>query len=162
MWRQEVPDKYPWLKHAVVRQAGNYIIVAPTDTSNASAMVYHVADTWHGAMFTDNDLDGRAESIIAAASRDQWVSFDDDDSDGRFDTLSYTTDGLTMDAVSLYDNNLDGQADMRFGPGVEIAVWIEHQWRDLIREEDGRFVEIDGQKRAVDVVDRVYRLVDEE
>jgi hypothetical protein len=56
---------------------------------------------------------------------------------------------------------MDGQYDMRLGPGRAIAVTIEGQWHDLIHTNKKQYVKIGEALTPVKAFDGIWRVVEE-
>jgi hypothetical protein len=140
-----------WLGHAHGRRLGNYKVVTPADSLNASAMFESVnARGLPGIMIADEDANGTLDSIVVIDSAERTFKFVDTNGDGTFDTYEYNT-GFDMESKVFRDDNMDGQYDIRFGPGRSIAVFIDSKWRTATFKDDKWFVKIEGKMTPVEL-----------
>ncbi len=159
-WSADQQELAPdWLKKANGRQLGHFLVFTPADTAIAAAYIHPPApNPFPGVLIQDQNADGRLDSILVADSTYQYVSLDDKTFNGVFDSLSYST-ALKKDSMSFTDNNMDGQYDMRLGPGPTVAVAIDGQWHDLIRTNKATYVEINGKLTEVRAAEGIWTVL---
>jgi hypothetical protein len=147
-----------WMTDAQVVTTGSIVMIASADATNASALIYPLRHGSFPAVFLyDDSGDGRIDSIGVTDSGYHTIALEV--VDGTLASSTYST-GPGMDAVSFQDANLDGHNDYRFGPGREFAVWAAGAWRPVIQEEDLRFIDVDGRRLRLSLVDGLWRIAE--
>jgi len=147
-----------WMTDAQVVTTGSMVMIASADATNASALIYPLRHGSFPAVFLNDDSgDGRIDSIGVADSGYRTVALEV--VDGTMTSSTYST-GPGMDAVSFQDANLDGHSDYRFGPGSEFAVWAAGAWRPVIQVEDLRYIDVDGRRLLLSLVDGLWRIAE--
>jgi hypothetical protein len=147
-----------WMRDAKQVTAGSMVMIASADVSNASALIHPIRDGSFPVVLLDDDSsDGRIDSISVTDSGDRTIAMDV--VDGRITSSTYIT-GPEMDAVSFQDANLDGHNDYRFGPGQEFAVWAAGAWRPVIMEGNVRYIDVDGRRLRLSLVDGLLQIAE--
>lgn len=151
-------EEYDWMKNAKSRNVGEFTIIAAGDGQTASAWVFPTKR--HHKPFVqyfDNDSDGRADQLVVS---DGKCAFSFNIADEAFQSYSYSPGNFSIDEVSYDDYDMDGRFDFRLGPGRQMALMVDAEWRELIAEGGGKgFVEVDGKRRAVEYVNGNWRIV---
>jgi hypothetical protein len=162
-WPSDVQKIYggylPWLRSAVARKVGSFVVCASGESSNAS-----VAITPHGASFpqvfmSDDNLDGHVDSIILSGAGFQSVTVDDLDGDGDFDKHSVSTGDLfATNTICLIDGNMDGYHDLRIGPGRRVDVCIDSTWYRRTTTNGQHFVDANGVRTEVVLTNGIWKV----
>jgi len=159
-WQQTDRQLAPWVQESLGRKIGPMLIFTPPSTTNASAVVYPAyaySDGLPGVYIQDENQDGHSESFIVADSEGHYISLDDEDSDGIFDSLTYNT-GFGPDSYSLDDKNMDGVFDQKLGPGRDLFVNIRGNWHKLEFNAGQYFVTIDDKPFEVTAKNGIWYL----
>jgi len=69
-------DNISWLRSAVVRNVGNFVICAYAEGSNASVVISPRGQSFPQIIITDEHIDGHVDSIILTAAGHQTISVD--------------------------------------------------------------------------------------
>jgi hypothetical protein len=163
-WPQELrelasPDQ-EWMKDAVARKVGRIVVMAPADQQNASAIIHPLPpDHFPFVTLSDEGPDGRLDSIMVVDASER--SFSIDVADGKFKSFTCAT-RLGEDSVIYTDGNMDGEYDFRIMPGKSSMIMVNGAWRQYVQEGDTRYVDLDGRRTALKLVDGVWRIPDEE
>ena len=162
LWSAPQQEHAPkWIKKANGRRLGHFMVFTPADSEIAAAYIHPTLPSQYpGVFIQDQDADGRLDSIVVADSTYQCVALLDDSSDGVFDSFGYST-AIGKDSVCFTDCNMDGQYDMRIGPGQVIAVTIGTQWHDLINTNKKQYVEIGEGLTPVKAIDGTWQVIEE-
>ena len=150
-------EEYDWMKNAKSRKVGEFTIIAAGDSQTASAWVFLTKPNHKPLVeYFDNDSDGRADQLVVS---DGKSAFSFKIADEAFQSYSYSSHNFSVDEVSYDDYDMDGRFDMRFGPGKQLALMADAEWREVIWEGGGKgYVEIDGKRRPVEYVNGELRV----
>jgi hypothetical protein len=156
-WPAEMRDLAPdWTKQAQGRKVGNFTVLASVDSEDASAMIYPSRPNhFPGVVFRDDNADHRIDSIFLVDAAHQTISLDV--ADGLFQSYAYSN-GIATDAITFQDANLDGHYDYRFGLERGFAVMVGSEWYDVIDEDSKRYIELDGTRTPLNLVDGVWSI----
>jgi len=162
-WPQElrelVPPEQDWMKDAVARTVGRIVVIAPADERNASAIIHPLPpDHFPFVTLSDEGPDGRLDSIMVVDASER--SFSIDVADGKFKSFTCAT-RLGDDSVIYTDGNMDGEYDYRSVPGRSSMIMVNRVWRNYVQEGDTRFVDLDGRRTALKLIDGVWRIADD-
>lgn len=152
--RAMMPDSLKFAKYTAV---GAFVFITskghPFDAS-----CYPQSKTHQPVVLFSSDGDQDAVRTVSIHGKDgRHLVATDADGDGTLDSYVYVT-GLGLDAIHFIDSDMDGQYDHRMGPGMDYAVPIDGQWRDVIRDEGSSYVEIDGEIRELEQVNNIWQL----
>jgi len=137
-------DNVPWLRSAVARNVGNFVVCASAEKSNASATISPRGQPFPQVFMTDVGMSGAVDSIILTAAGHQSISVDMD-TDGRFRKYTVSTGDLfDTNSVAMVDSDMNGEFDIKIGPGRHIAVWINSAWRERVATNGQHFITLDG------------------
>jgi hypothetical protein len=149
-----------WLRNARGVTIGKYRFFTPVNSSNASAQLQSLAtDGLPGISIQDENGDGRLDSVLVVDSAHHNFSFTDRNGDGVLDSYEYTT-GSDPGSKTFRDDDMDGQYELRVGPGRAMAVFVESQWRDVVDKGNEHFVELKGKLTRIEV-HPVLRILDD-
>jgi hypothetical protein len=154
-------DATGWYVNARCRRVGNFSVFVPAESSRASVRVQGPkADGSPGILVEDDNADGSLDRILVVDSAYRYFRLADKNGDGVFDSQAYTT-GIDAEPRTFHDEDMDGQYDLRVGPGRAAAVAIDSQWHDLILKDNRQYIDLDGTPTQVEAVDGVWRPVQE-
>jgi hypothetical protein len=143
-----------WMKSARGLGLGNYSLWVPSDKQVAAAQILPTEDPKSPVIwFHDSKRRGRFDEIVLIDAQKRTFSFDDKNGDGAIDSFSYST-GFNTNDISLYDYNMDGTYDSKFGEPnryrPNLKVNIDGTWHELIHQKGATFVQTKaGLKRVV-------------
>lgn len=148
-----------WMKEATARKVGQFVVIAPADPNNASAMIGPLPPNHFPQVgFIDEGPDGQVNWLFVWDRGDR--NFSIDLTDGKFTSYRYST-GL-VDEVIYRDGNMDGQFDFRMFPGDRrTEIMVGGQWRQYEQEGDTRYVDLDGVRTPLKLKDGVWQIVEE-
>jgi hypothetical protein len=153
------PDE-EWMKNAIVRKLGGFVIVVAADPKNASAAISpRPRSSFPNVMLCDDEADGRVDTIIVTDA--SWRGIFIDVADDQFQSFTCDTK-LGEDSVMYKDGNMDGEYDYRFVPGKSSMIMVNGAWREYVQEGDTRYVDLDGRRTALKLIDGVWRITDDE
>ena len=144
-------ENVAWLRSAVARNVGNFVVCASAAKSNASATISPRGKRSPQVLMTDDDKNGCVDSIMLSAAGQQSI-FVDMGAEGRFRRYSVSTgDMLDTNSVTMMDSDMNGQFDIRMGPGRHVYVWIKSAWHERTSTNGKHHVVLDGvQSEVVD------------
>lgn len=147
---------FPWLKSARGVEMGPLTMLTPYGTKKEEALIYLKEDSFPKVIFRSSSSGDKLESIMILDSKYRAIIVNDKDGDRIFDSYQFSTNA-SSDSYYFSDNNLDGNYDIRQGPGLNFDVNINGQWHTLIPKDGEKYVEVDGVKKEVDQVKGVWR-----
>lgn len=115
---------------------------------------------FENTVFGRHNGDGTIDSILVADSVYRHFSFVEVDGDGAFDSYEFTT-GMDVNSESFRDDGMDGQYDLRIGPGGAMAVSVGSRWHEVVHEDRQSYVELDGKLVPVQLFP-VVRIIENE
>jgi hypothetical protein len=150
-----------WRKKAIGRRVGRFIVIAAPGSKASADISTAKPNQFPGVIFDDEDSDGIVDSVHIADASHRTFSFNV--ADGRFKSYNYTNDVFAKDQITFRDGDMDGQFDGRFGPGTKgHAIMIDSQWRDVIEEGGNRYVDLNGRRVRLELMDGVLKVAPQE
>jgi hypothetical protein len=154
--REILPPDQEWMRETRAHKVGQFVVIMPADPRNASAMISAPgSNRFPQVMFHDDGPDGRFDSILVNDSDLRHIAIDV--AGGKFKSYNDST-GLDKDSVVYDDANMDGQFDSRLGPGRHHAVVVNSEWSELLRDGQTAYVEVDGNRTPLKLVDGVWEI----
>ena len=96
------------------------------------------------------------EPIISLLdSKNRIISVKYKESTGEFESYDYSSN--LVSGISFIDSDLDGQYDVRIGPGNNIALNYNSKWFPLIRKDKKKYIEVDGRLRELEMKGFVWK-----
>ncbi len=162
-WPQEIRDVVPpemeWIKEAKARKIGQFVVAVPAESQNASAMLSPQPPShFPQVVFLDEGPDGRIDCILVMDAKRR--NFSIDVADGMFKSFICTT-RIGGESISYRDGNMDGEYDYRFVPGKAGTIMVQGEWREYVQEGDTRYVDVDGRRTALKLIDGVWQVADD-
>jgi hypothetical protein len=148
-----------WVKSAIARHVGRFCLFAASDDKASAWLRLH--DVPFPFVIVDSKGTNRLpESITLVGNKGQSISIDITD-DGGFSKYAVSTGDLfDTNAVSVVDSDMDGQYDIRIGPGRRVDVYINSQWHQRISTNGQHFVEMNGVLKQITRTDKVWTLME--
>jgi hypothetical protein len=145
----------PWVTKARSWKLGPFAVFAPSDPSQkAEAMMYPVRTKFPKISVSISEL-GAEPSISFLDSKNRIISVSYNESTGEFKSYYFSSNLLS--GISFIDGNLDGQYDVRVGPGKNIAINYNSRWFPLILKDKKKYIEIDGISKEIEMKDFVWK-----
>jgi hypothetical protein len=118
--------------------------------------MYPIKTSFPQIYISDSDSDIMPGPIINIMdSKNRMLSVRYKESTGEFESYDYSSNLLS--GISFIDSNLDGQYNLRIGPGKNIALNHNSKWFPLIRKDKKKYIEIDGTQKEIEMKGFVWK-----
>ena len=153
-WQQKMMLKTsPWLQSAKSASFGSFNVLVPSDSKQNSEALFlpkegsnpHVSLTTNSLELIDNN--GNIISISYSPMSGEILSYD----------LSLFPP--TGEIEHHFDNNIDGQFDLKI-IGNKISVFNNGQWAPVVFANGGRFIEVDGVMRKIQISNHKWQFIE--
>jgi len=147
----------PWITKARVAKLGAFVAFVPSDPSRKAEAIIHPIKTGFPKVNISNSgvVPGPTISLIDSKNRMFSVNFSEPT--GEF--ISYDYSSNIVNGTSFIDANLDGEYDVKVGPGSNLAVRYEEKWHSVIRKDNKRYIEADGAFKEIEMKDFRWNFV---
>ena len=145
----------PWVTKARSWKLGPFAVFAPNDSSQkAEAMMQPIKTRFPQINISAGS--NVTEPIISLLdSKNRIISVKYKESTGEFESYDYSSN--LVSGISFIDSDLDGQYDVRIGPGNNIALNYNSKWFPLIRKDKKKYIEVDGRLRELEMKGFVWK-----
>lgn len=151
-------DSLSWLRSAVARNVGGVVVCASAKETDPSAIIRSRGKTFPQILMSSDKAEGFVDSIILSAAGDQSITADLD-AKGQIRKYTVSTgDFLGSKAVAMVDSDMDGQFDVRIGPGRHVYLWLNSAWRERMSSNGSTYVDLNGTKTEVVLTNGVWKL----
>ncbi|AMV73290.1 hypothetical protein JCM30471_16920 [Desulfuromonas carbonis] len=136
----------PWLKSARGANLGPFTIVVPGNNSENSEAIFWPQGKGFPQVFVSED------KISLIDSKNKMMSIKLREKSGEFKSYDMTPDMLSN--VSYFDNNFDGQYDVKLnvaepGKRPEISIYYESKWLPVVFKEKKKYINTNGDLREI-------------
>ena len=139
----------PWITEAKVGKIGPFSVFVPSNSSeNTEAIINPIKASFPKIFISGSDID-----LVDSKNRSITIKYKE--STGEFGSYDYSSDLLS--GISFIDSNLDGQYDVKIGPGKSIALNYNSKWFPLIRKDKKKYIEVDGSKKEIEMKGFVWK-----
>jgi len=136
---------YPWLKSAQGHLCGPFVLTTPASQfEKAEAMIspYKLKTfTSYPQMVVDE------HTIFIIDSKNRMMSIRYLNTTGEFKSYDFNTGS---EGVTFFDSNLDGQFDVKLGPGPKnCSVYYDSRWLPVIFRNKRQYININGNEKEI-------------
>ena len=148
----------PWITKARVAKLGAFAAFVPSDPSLKAEAIIHPIKTGFPKVNISNSgvVPGPSISLIDSKSRLITVNFNEPT--GEF--ISYDYSPNMINGTSFIDADLDGEYDVKVGPGKNLSVKYNEQWHSVSRKDNKRYIEVDGAFKEIKMKDFRWNFVE--
>ncbi len=142
----------PWVSKARSWKLGPFAVFAPSDSSQkAEAMMHPIKNRFPIINISNNSEfgDGPFFSIVDAKNRSLSIKYNE--STGEFESYDFSTNLIS--GTSFIDRNLDGQYDVKIGPGKSVAVYYSSKWFPIVFKDKKKYLEVDNTLKEIEMKD---------
>lgn len=162
-WPSELRKVYgnvgrPWLRSAVARNVGGFTVCASAGAMGPSAIIAPRGKAIPQVSFGSETSEGFVNSITLSAAGDQSITADLD-ANGQILKYTVTTgDLLDSHSVAMVDADMDGQFDMRIGPGRHVYLWLNSAWHERVSLNGSTYIDLNGVRTEVALTNGRWKL----
>jgi hypothetical protein len=146
----------PWVTKARVGKLGPFVVFVPSNSSQKTeAMMYPMKNSFPKISISTDSNIVTGSTIGFMDSKNRMITVKYNESTGEFESYDFSTNLLS--GTSFIDGNLDGQYDLKMGPGKNIALNYNSRWLPLIIRDKKKYIEIDGALKEIEMKDFVWK-----
>jgi len=140
----------PWITSAKSAKLGPFAVFVPGGSSQkAEAIMHPIKTNYPQIIITDTDI-----SFVDVKNKIMRIKYRE--LTGEFEFYDFSSDLLS--GISFIDSNLDGQYDMKIGPGKDYALYYNSRWLPLIKNNNKKYIEIDGTHKEIEIKGVVWKI----
>ena len=153
-WPKEIKEmmltEKPWLKSARAIKVGPFVAIVPATSSQKTEAIISPTKGYPQIFITEDKID-------FIDSKNRYISIKYSLPAGEIKSYEFCTS--LINGTSFYDNDLDGQFDLKIEKYKNFAVYYESKWYPVIRKEKKKYLEVNGAQKEIEIKDFNWKFV---
>ena len=146
----------PWVSKARSWKLGPFAVFAPSDSSQKTeGMMHPIKGKFPTINISNNSEFGDGPSVSIVDAKNRSLSIKYNELSGDFGSYEFSTNLIS--GTSFIDRNLDGQYDVKIGPGKSVAVYYNSKWFPVVFKDKKKYLDADNTFKEIEMKDFMWK-----